>query len=602
MARIVLIADDSPAIQKKALGILKGEGFEVETVSNGVAAIKRLAVLNPVVILADVSMPGRDGYEVCEFVKKSADLSHVPVLLVASDMEPYDDARGAEVGADGIIKKPFEAHDLIAIVVKFAEQCEAAMPAVPAPAVAPTPAPEPTQDFVAFGQEPDQAPTVVQHVPPDFSAAPEGVAFAQPGVEEAPGYSSESQPAEMEVSYSAPQSEAEIVLEPVPAPEFVDTIPAPEPLSAPAAETPLVVEEQPAPSPFAAPPPFPAARAPSHLEGLEAATPEPVFIEEQRALDSEEPSSAAEFGPMVFGAPQEIAEPVLMDETVPAPPAPEPAVPTALEPQLEAEAPVASPEIPVEHPPESPHIAPSVTASSLDSFSLDDAAAGQVHFASEVGEVAPIEVVPSAPAPEPAYAEMASPEPAPETASPEPASEASYAVTAPAEPAPEVAYAQMAPAEPTPEASYPEMALPEPAPEAFYAEIAPPEATPEASYAEMAPAEPAPEASYAEMASAEPAPEAAYAEMAPAESAPEASYAEMALPEAPPEAALQEPSAESAAPPPAYDWGLIYSVVHKVVVRMSPPVLPFELVEELARRLAEEIAMEITSESSQPPE
>ncbi len=126
MARIVLVADDSPTIQKKALGILKGEGFEVETVSNGVAAIKRLAVLHPVVILADVSMPGRDGYEVCEFVKKSAELSHVPVLLVASDMEPYDDARGAEVRADGIIKKPFEAHELISIVVKFAEQFEAA--------------------------------------------------------------------------------------------------------------------------------------------------------------------------------------------------------------------------------------------------------------------------------------------------------------------------------------------------------------------------------------------------------------------------------------------------------------------------------------------
>ena len=123
-----------PPFRRRALGILKGEGFEVETVSNGVAAIKRLAVLHPVVILADVSMPGRDGYEVCEFVKKSAELSQVPVLLVASDMEPYDDARGAEVRADGIIKKPFEPHELISIVVKFAEQFEALRPpATPAP-------------------------------------------------------------------------------------------------------------------------------------------------------------------------------------------------------------------------------------------------------------------------------------------------------------------------------------------------------------------------------------------------------------------------------------------------------------------------------------
>ena len=198
MTRMVLVADDSPTIQKRALGILKGQGFEVETVSNGVAAIKRLAVLHPVVILADVSMPGRDGYEVCEFVKKSAELSQVPVLLVASDMEPYDDARGAEVRADGIIKKPFEPYELISIVVKFADQFEAATSVVPVPAVGPA-APEHTQEFAAFSEAPEESPTVVQHVEPDFSAASEGVAFAEPAVEEAPVYSPEPQPAEMEV-------------------------------------------------------------------------------------------------------------------------------------------------------------------------------------------------------------------------------------------------------------------------------------------------------------------------------------------------------------------------------------------------------------------
>src|ERR1035438_6492594 len=151
VARIVLVADDSPTIQKRALGILKGEGFEVETVSNGVAAIKRLAVLHPVVILADVSMPGRDGYEVCDFVKKSPDLCHVPVLLVASDMEPYNSAKGTEVRADGIIKKPFEARELISIVVKFAEQYESATMAIPETATAPSPAPEPKQEFAATG-------------------------------------------------------------------------------------------------------------------------------------------------------------------------------------------------------------------------------------------------------------------------------------------------------------------------------------------------------------------------------------------------------------------------------------------------------------------
>src|SRR5208282_4560995 len=456
VARIVLVADDSPTIQKKALGILKGEGFEVETVSNGVAAIKRLAALQPVVILADVSMPGRDGYEVCEFVKKSAEHSHVPVLLVASDMEPYDEARGAQVGADGIIKKPFDPQELISLVVKFAEQCETAAPAASLPAVAPA-APEPTPEFAISDESPEEPPAVVQPAAPDFSAVSEGVAFAEAVGEETPQYSAEPQPAEMEAASVAPEMDPGLIQEPTVAPEVAETAPAPEPPSAPAAEIPLVEEE----------PPAPPARARSFFEGLEAATPEPVFIEEQPAQSAEPPNDAAEVRTMIFRAPLQIAEPVWKDETVPAPPAPEPAGPTGLEPQLDAEAPIAPPETPAEQPAEHAHFAPSVTATSLDSFSLDDATAGQVHFASEAVEAAPVEVAPSAPVEE-----------APAT----------------------------------------EMAPPEPAGEAVSMEVASPEPAPDAT---------------------------------------------------PP-----EPPAEYAPPPPAYDWNLIYTVVHKVVVKMSPPALP----------------------------
>ena len=160
MARLILIADDSPIVQRIAQKILREEGFEVETVSNGVAAIKKLPAMQPVLVLADVSMPGKDGYEVCEFVKTSADLLHVPVLLVGSDLEPYDEQRGQQVKADGIIKKPFTAHDLIDTVARFTGPGEAPasrstpadalideIPAVPRerlPEVPLEPAPEPT--------------------------------------------------------------------------------------------------------------------------------------------------------------------------------------------------------------------------------------------------------------------------------------------------------------------------------------------------------------------------------------------------------------------------------------------------------------------------
>ena len=134
MARIVLVADDSPSISRRAVAILKGEGYQVETVPNGVAAIKRLATLLPALVLADVAMPGRDGYEVCEFVKKSPEHHHVPVLLISSDMEPYDAARGAAVHANGTVKKPFVPEELLEAVARFAGPPEV-LPTVPATAV-----------------------------------------------------------------------------------------------------------------------------------------------------------------------------------------------------------------------------------------------------------------------------------------------------------------------------------------------------------------------------------------------------------------------------------------------------------------------------------
>lgn len=560
MARIVLVADDSPTIQKKALGILKGEGFEVETVSNGVAAIKRLLVIHPVVVLADVSMPGRDGYEVCEFVKKSAELSHVPVLLVASDMEPYDDARGAEVGADGIIKKPFEARELISLVVKFAEQFEASMVPAAEP-IAPPVAPAP--ETAAPIENPDEAPTMVHHVAPDFSSFAEGVAFTEPAGEPAPSYPSEPAgeeplgypagyvmepapgyppepavgeplaystghgvepppeyppepavepaagyfpeplPADLGVPYAEPHAEAAINREPVPAPEFVDTIPAPEPQNLLAADTPLTVEESAAPSPLASPSTPPEAPPPSYHEGLEAATPEPVFIEEQPEQASEPPRVESEVRTMIFRAPLEIAEPVWRDETVPAPPAPEPAAP-ALEPQLEAEAPLAASETPAEQPAESPYNAPSVAATSLDSFTLDDAATGHVHFDSTAAEVASEEIPYSAPAEE----------------SPE---------------------------------------------------FAPPGSAPEAAFAENALAESPLEAAFTESVPQDSAPESAFAESPPPEAPQEADFTESASQDSAPEPASPESAVEAAEPPPAYDWPFLYTVVRKVVVRMSPP-------------------------------
>ena len=209
MARSILIADDSPIVQKTAQKILREKGFEVETVSNGVAAIKKLPALQPALVLADVSMPGKDGYEVCEFVKASADLLHVPVLLVGSDLEPYDEQRGQQVRADGILKKPFTAHELIDMVAKFVGLGEA-------PASGSTPAdtiigeiPAPPERLPEIPLEPTPmltTPTLPQSFPEPPLAVPP---------EEMVGASSELLPAPTE---SSPESAVGLAPEPTPAP------------------------------------------------------------------------------------------------------------------------------------------------------------------------------------------------------------------------------------------------------------------------------------------------------------------------------------------------------------------------------------------------
>ncbi len=200
----VLIADDSPTVQKKASGILVGEGMEVVTVSNGVAAIKKLSAFNPMVILADVAMPGKDGYEVCEFVKASKEYTNVPVLLVFSDSESYDEQRGARAHADGRIRKPFDRDELISIVSRHLAAAEAAAANVQASSVAKAPPPPPSK----FVLEPvDAAPEIsTREQSPDLSSVEGGMAFAEFTQEEIPAVPIE--PARADESAATPQPPA----------------------------------------------------------------------------------------------------------------------------------------------------------------------------------------------------------------------------------------------------------------------------------------------------------------------------------------------------------------------------------------------------------
>jgi CheY-like chemotaxis protein len=119
----ILVADDNTNIQKMVVLAFQERGVEVITVGNGEAAVRRIPDANPDLVLADVFMPVRNGYEVCEFVKKDPRFSHIPVILLVGAFDPLDEKEARRVGADGVLKKPFVPPDpLIAMVMSALEK------------------------------------------------------------------------------------------------------------------------------------------------------------------------------------------------------------------------------------------------------------------------------------------------------------------------------------------------------------------------------------------------------------------------------------------------------------------------------------------------
>lgn len=107
--RKLLLADDSITIQKIVALTFADEGLQVVAVSNGAEAIEKLKEISPDIVLADVFMPHKTGYQVCEHVKQSEQLKNVPVMLLVGSFEPFDKVEARRVGADDILTKPFQS-------------------------------------------------------------------------------------------------------------------------------------------------------------------------------------------------------------------------------------------------------------------------------------------------------------------------------------------------------------------------------------------------------------------------------------------------------------------------------------------------------------
>lgn len=116
MGSTILLADDSITIQKVVNLTFADEGIDVVAVSNGDLAEKRLAEINPDLVLADIFMPGKNGYQLCEAIKQDPQFRNVPVVLLVGAFEPFDQAEARRVRADAHLTKPFESRTLVETV------------------------------------------------------------------------------------------------------------------------------------------------------------------------------------------------------------------------------------------------------------------------------------------------------------------------------------------------------------------------------------------------------------------------------------------------------------------------------------------------------
>jgi len=123
----LLLADDSVTIQRVVELTFSGEDVQVVTVGDGEQAIARIPIELPDIVLADIGMPKRSGYDVSAFVKGRSDLSHIPVLLLAGAFEPVDETRAKQVHSDGVLVKPFEPQQVISRVKDLIESSRATL-------------------------------------------------------------------------------------------------------------------------------------------------------------------------------------------------------------------------------------------------------------------------------------------------------------------------------------------------------------------------------------------------------------------------------------------------------------------------------------------
>jgi DNA-binding response OmpR family regulator len=116
MAKKVLIADDEPNIVLSLEFLMEQCGFEVRAAGDGREALALVESYAPDLVLLDVMMPAKNGYEVCQHIKSTPGLQHIKVILLSAKGRELEVAKGIEMGADAYVTKPFSTRELAAKV------------------------------------------------------------------------------------------------------------------------------------------------------------------------------------------------------------------------------------------------------------------------------------------------------------------------------------------------------------------------------------------------------------------------------------------------------------------------------------------------------
>ena len=112
----VMVIDDSKTIRRTAETLLKREGAEVVTATDGFEALAKIADQHPQIIFVDIMMPRLDGYQTCALIKNNQMFKSTPVVMLSSKDGLFDKARGRIVGSEQYLTKPFTREELLGAI------------------------------------------------------------------------------------------------------------------------------------------------------------------------------------------------------------------------------------------------------------------------------------------------------------------------------------------------------------------------------------------------------------------------------------------------------------------------------------------------------